>query len=223
MLQQYQRQFNDNRGNINLSPFFLDYRPDTAQMESSRGKHSSSHCLIKILGSRRAGYCIDIQGERLEPGGQMQVFPCMNKWHQMFGFGDEEVAPIGSIHSSIPKNVLNTILHKGKDQAAQLCFGASGRGGNKYDSWSEDDDTVNLDTDDFVPKKSELDPYFDKDEVPPLSLWQDKFLVTVPCADTSAVIEFVFVPFVVEGVYQENIDIDDTEAEESQINSEDEL
>ena len=206
---------------INLSPFPPDLSPDTAQMESSPGKYSSPHCLIKKLGSPRADYCIDIQGERLEPGGQMQVFPCMSKWHQMFGFGDEKVGRTGSIHGSIPRNVLNTILHKGIEQAPHLCFGASRRGGYSYGTWSEDEDKVNLNADDFIPKMRELKPYVKKGEVPPLSLWRDKFLVTVPCSDRNAVIEFVFVPFVVEGPDQ--TDSDHVDAEGSQTSSEDEL
>ncbi len=53
----------------------------------------------------------------------MQAFPCLRKWHQMFGFGDGAVAPIGTIHASVPANVLRTIQHNGKDQAQHLCIG----------------------------------------------------------------------------------------------------
>ena len=129
----------------------------------------------------------------------MQVFPCMNKWHQMFGFGNEgSGSGSGSIHSSIPRNVLNTILHKGKEQAPRLCFGVSRRGGTEYVSWEEDKDRADLNANDFVPMMSELEPYLKEGKVPPLDLWKDKFLVTVPCSDMDAVVEFVFVPFVEE-------------------------
>lgn len=161
----------------------------------------------------------------------MQVYPCMNKWHQMFGFGDESVAREGSIHSSIPRNVLNTILHKGKEQAPHLCFGASRRGGKEYGSWEEDKDKADLNANDFVPMMSELEPYLNEGKVPPLDLWKDKFLVTVPCSDIDAVVEFVFVPFIQEEKDEEDEEdeqegSEDADAEELDIipeNKEDEL
>jgi len=112
----------------NLFHTCLFYRYDTAEMESKRGKYNSPHCMIKQLGGLRSGRCLDIQGDRVEPGGQMQVYPCLKKWHQMFGFGSEEaeavaVSPTGTVHASLPKNVKRTILHKGKDQAPHLCIG----------------------------------------------------------------------------------------------------
>jgi hypothetical protein len=134
----------------------------------------------------------------------------------MFGFGNESDARegsttgTGSIHSSIPRNVLNTILYKGnKEQAPHLCFGASRRGGKEYGSWEEDKDRADLNANDFVPMMSEMEPYLNEGKVPPLDLWKDKIVVTVPCSDIDAVVEFVFVPFI-----QEEEVKDDAENEE---------
>lgn len=181
---------------------FLKRRRDTAQMESRKGRHSSPHCMIKLRGGSRNGRCLDIQGERIEPGGQIQVYPCIHKWHQMYGFGDGTVAPVGSLHGSIPKNILNTILQRrrGKDQAPHLCLGVSGRGGKRYIPWEEDENRVDLNHIDFVPwNDTELERLLEQGQVPPIELWQDKLLVTVPCSGSSAaVLEFLFVPFVLE-------------------------
>ena len=111
----------------NLFHTCLFYRYDTAEMESKRGKYNSPHCMIKQLGGLRSGRCLDIQGDRVEPGGQMQVYPCLKKWHQIFGFGNEENAPNASIHASIPTHISRTINEKGKDQAPHLCIGKKKR------------------------------------------------------------------------------------------------
>lgn len=92
-------------------------------MESIPGENNSPYCFIKQLGGLRSGRCLDTHSQRVEPGGQLQVFPCVKKWQQMFGFGDDLIAPKGSIYTSIPTNVFQTILHKGKDQAQHLCIG----------------------------------------------------------------------------------------------------
>lgn len=36
------------------------------------------------------------------------------------------------------------------------------------------------------------------DRIPPLDLWKEKYLVTMPCSDTESLIQFLFVPFIVE-------------------------
>jgi hypothetical protein len=141
----------------------------------------------------------------------------------MYGFGDGTVAPLGSIHGSIPKNVLTTILHKGKDQASHLCLGTSGRGGKRYMPWEEDVNKVDLNNNkDFVPLPDELRPFLEQGILPPIILWKNKSLVTIPCSDSDAVIEFVFVPFIIEDQGNEFHHPPPTQApEESMISNQD--
>jgi hypothetical protein len=173
--------------------------PETAEMVSTRGMYSQTgpHCMIKQLGGARNGRCIDIEGERVEPGGQIQVFPCFTKWHQMFTFGDGKVARNASIFGSVPMHIINALKYKGKDQAPYLCFGVVGRSKIEYTPWAEDGDKEQLDTVDFVPKILEKIAR-QGDRVLPVRLWKGKQLVTVPCSNDDAIIEFVFVPFIVE-------------------------
>jgi len=148
----------------------------------------------------------------------MQVYPCMKKWHQMFGFGNGTFAPTGSIHGSIPANVLKTIRSKGKEQAPHLCFGASGKGEKRYEAWSEDKNKIDLNAIDFAPTDEQLNKFRMKGKIPPLRLWEDKYLVTIPCSDANAVVEFLFVPFIDEQVEyemsEEDIIEDDLEWED---------
>jgi hypothetical protein len=51
---------------------------------------------------------------------------------------------------------------------------------------------------DFAPLQTELDAFLENDENPPLHLWEDKYLVTLPCSNARSLIKFLFVPFIVE-------------------------
>ena len=51
---------------------------------------------------------------------------------------------------------------------------------------------------DFVPLQTELDAFNKIDENPPLHLWENKYLVTLPCSNARSLINFLFVPFIVE-------------------------
>ncbi len=239
------------------SSLLLLPRSDTAEMESSPGRYTPEgpRCEITQFGGPRHGRCLDIQGERMEPGGQLQVYPCSHKWHQMFGFGhgnknttdNGDSSPVkGSIYGSVPMHILRTIqkkMHtsidenqllskkyqhrdKPQQQAAHLCIGASGRGKTSYEPWEDDKHRIDLQAIDFVPTNiiSQDDSTNRQGttsrSIPSLDLWNDKYLVTVPCWDRDSVIEFLFVPFIEEDTenlgLKHTFKIDDEEDTEKQ-------
>ncbi len=154
-------------------------------MESSPGRYTPEgpRCEIIQYGGPRHERCLDIQGERMEPGGQLQVYPCSHKWHQMFGFGQRNKnattngdSPVkGSIYGSVPMHILSTIQNKMRkgiqsdddnlirrkhqeeyklqQQAAHLCIGASGRGDTSNEPWEDDKNRIDLRAVDFIPKE----------------------------------------------------------------------
>ena len=154
--------------------------------------------MLKQFGGLRNGRCLDVESERAEPGGMLQVYPCLHKWHQTFSFGNGTLAPIGAIHTTVPRHIVHAIWKQGKIQASQLCLGVLCRSSLKPDSWDEDlrqglDYVKSLD---FVPKKA-MNCRNDGMTLP-LHLWKFKNLVTVPCSDVDNVIEFAVVPFIQE-------------------------
>lgn len=149
------------------------------------------HCMIKQYNGERAGRCLDIEGERIESGGQIQVYPCHNKWHQMFGFGNGSLTPMGSVFNSIPTHLVHKRRNSGHNQESKTCLGVLRRD-KRSSSWSGH----LLDRDEFIPKH--LKRYEKFEMVPPLKLWKNKQILTVPCSDADAVIDFLFVPFIRE-------------------------
>lgn len=164
------------------------------------GVYSSTgpHCMIKQLGGLRDGRCIDIEGERIEPGGQLQVYPCLNKWHQMFGFGDGNISRNATIFGTVPAHIINALKYKGREQEANICFGVVGRGKVEYKPWKEDENTEYYNTVDFLPKKAKKLITNDGTSRKSLRLWKSKQLVTIPCHDEDAIVDFLFVPFILE-------------------------
>ncbi len=197
---------------------------ETAEMTMIKGMYSPAgpHCMIKQLGGPRRGRCIDVEGERVEPGGQLQVYPCMNQWHQMFGFGNGEVARNSTIFGSVPRHIIHALSYKGKDQPPYLCFGVVGRGKTEYSPWKEDKNRQHFDTVDFVSNQAKKIRQRGGELHLPVRLWKNKQLVTVPCTDDSAVIDFLFVPFIVENFREDGDEGDsEIEVEEEEIKNED--
>ena len=155
------------------------------------------HCMIKQKGGLRDGRCVDIANERVEPGGMLQVYPCITKFHQMFSFGDGIVAPKGSVFASVPNHIVKALEYKGKEQYQYLCIGAMGRSKTEYSPWEEDEDKEEqYNTVDYIPERAK--DAHSQNRIPSLRLWKEKRLVTIPCNDADAVVNFVFVPFIVE-------------------------
>lgn len=159
-------------------------------------------CMIKLRGGVRDGRCIDIQGERIEPGGQLQVYPCLNQWHQLFGFGDGKVSRNATIFGTVPTHIVNALKYKGREQVPHLCFGVMGRSETNYSPWKEDENKEQFNTVDFLPIKAKKITADGNGEgtrrLKSLRLWKSKQLVTIPCIDKDAIVDFVFVPFITE-------------------------
>ena len=163
-------------------------------MISTPGSYALSgpHCMIKQYDGERAGRCLDIVGEQIESGGQIQVYPCHNKWHQMFGFGNGKLSPLGTIFNSIPTHLVNKRIKDGHDQATRTCLGIMRH--NKTRGTSRPEPLP--ETNEFIPKN--LKHYENSRMMAPLKFWKQKQIVTVSCSDTNAFIKFLFVPFIRE-------------------------
>lgn len=166
-------------------------------MESGSFSPAGPRCMIKQLGGKRNGRCLDIFGERVEPGGELEVYPCIKQWNQMFGFGDGIISRNATIFAKVPDHIVNALKYKGKSQEPNLCFGVVGRSSKEYLPWKEDEDKEQFNTVDFLPKEAKTIS-LNKDRLKSLRLWKFKQLVTVPCGDKDAVVDFLFVPFIEE-------------------------
>jgi hypothetical protein len=184
----------------------LVWSEETAQMVSNGNISSSGpHCMLKMYGGIFDDKCLDFSlGLMIEAGSQLTLHTCTFRWHQSFAFGNGKLAPIGSIHSTIPSHALQTIRHKEIENITKLCIGVANRGNIPLEPWNDKtllhsmsprlaEKLGSIEKSMFVP--------LDKDEsesLQPLDLWAGKIVTTVPCFDEDAVIKFVIVPFIVE-------------------------
>ena len=180
----------------------------TAELNVTRGLHAEAgpRCLLRQMDGLRKGRCVDFESERLKPGGKVHVFPCVKRWNQFvsFGSGSGSGAPRGSIYSSVPLHIQHRIQSKGRTQEAYMCLAVSGRGrDDEGESWAEDENVEGLnaqagDNETLVPDAEDLEQLGPVDGKLPLRLWSGKQLVSVPCSDADAVIEWLYVPFILE-------------------------
>jgi hypothetical protein len=143
--------------------------------------------MLKQIDGLRAGRCFDGQQLSLQPGGDIQVYPCVQQWFQFVSFGDGEHAPIGSLYSIIPSHIVQQIQNLGHDQSPYMCFGVRGRGSQDEIDWADEsthDDQQSDEKEDAT--------------ILPLSNWKGEQLITTQCSNKNAVIEWVFVPYIVE-------------------------
>lgn len=132
----------------------------------------------------RAGRCFDGDSGTDQPGGEVQVFPCMHRWVQFLSVGDGELAPEGSLFFSIPEHIVAQIVNGGHAQIPQMCLGVWGRGVADEVEWDD-------------PLYGEPDPP-EPEEWPPLSDYVNEELFSTQCTNKGAVVEWLFVPFIVE-------------------------
>lgn len=118
------------------------------------------------------------------------MYPCVQQWFQFVSFGDGVHAPVGSLYSIIPLHIVNQIKTLGHSQSPYMCFGVYGRGNQDEVDWSEEAN----DEDDEEEEEEQPDSI----EILPLSNWNGERIVTTRCSNKDAVIEWVFVPFIVE-------------------------
>lgn len=182
----------------------------TGELEMIPGIYSSKgpSCAIKIGDSARRGRCLDVESEHTKPGGYMNVYPCSTKWHQLFSFGNGTIAPRGAIHASLPLHMARQLEKKEKVVHQHLCLGVFGRGDVDESAWIEDED-----------EDAPWDPweYDDVERYPngrkSLQLWSGHQLQSTPCSNVGGVIEWYYVPFIVEE-YEEDETTDSENAEE---------
>ena len=151
-------------------------------------------CGIKIGDGPRQGRCLDVESDRNEPGGLINVFPCYTRWHQLFSFGNGMIAPRGAIHSSLPAHIAKQLKKKEKEVHQHLCLGVVGRGDADETAWIEDEEDENEEWDPWEYSDVATYPNGRKS----LQLWSGQQLQTTPCSNEGGVIEWYFVPFIVE-------------------------
>jgi len=158
-------------------------------------------CGIKIGDGPRMGRCMDVESDHTEPGGALNIFPCYTKWHQLFSFGNGTIAPRGAIHASLPLHMARQMQKKNSKKKVHqhLCLGVEGRGDMEetWIQWTEEE------ANEFDPwEHDNVERY--EDGRKSLQLWSGQQLQTTPCTNTGGVLEFFFVPFIVEEYDEEN-------------------
>ena len=200
-------------------------RLESADMVMTPGDYSpvGPRCMFKQLDGLRAGRCVDGESEQLQPGGPLHVFPCVKKWNQFLSVGNGTLAPRGSLHTTIPRHIVARIQSTGYYQESYMCVGVLERGDGDEEEWSEDVTKHGA-------KAERLDGPGRKSnstELAPLSDWNGEQLVTTKCSNSGAVIEWIYVPFIVEDPLEEEdtTTVDDenmAEDEEEETSQDDE-
>jgi len=150
--------------------------------------------MLKQADGLRAGRCMDGDFGNDKPGGKAHVFPCVQRWHQFFSVGNGTLAPSGSLHVTIPKHIVRTIEKGDKKQEAHLCLGACGRGGTDEDWPDEVCGKTQEEKNDMMP----ISTRYPNGHLVPLKKWKGKHLVTTRCSNLDSVVEFLYVPFIME-------------------------
>lgn len=179
----------------------------TAELNMTAGTFSKTgpRCMLTQVDGIRTGRCLDgDSGVQPTPGGAVQVFPCAKRWHQFFSFGGnvatddagEPLPPKNSIHTSIPRHMVRRLRdHVGfPDQDYYICLGVKGRGDKDEEDWVVDQ-YLGDDGEDLIPEDLEN---LGVDNLPPFRKWSGMQLVSTQCSNTDAVIEWLYVPFIVE-------------------------
>lgn len=166
--------------------------------------------MLKQVDGLRAGRCMDGDFGNTKPGGKAHVFPCVQRWHQFFSVGNGTLAPSGSLHATIPKHIVRTIEKGNKKQEAHLCLGLCGRGGTDEDWPGEVCGKTQEEKDDLMPVRTR----YPDDTLVPLKKWKGKHLVTTRCSNTDSVVEFLYVPFIIEDADPESETEEEVPAED---------
>lgn len=169
----------------------------SAQIEVTPGKYSATgpRCMFSQMDGAREGRCIDTDSGSNQPGGEAHVFPCVKRWYQFLSFGDGNLAPANSLFVSMPSHVVRQIHNLGHEHIAQMCLGVYQRGTKDETDWEEKDES----SDPTTASEAERALIDEEDlDWPPLSQWLNEQVITTQCTNEGAVIEWLFVPFIVE-------------------------
>jgi hypothetical protein len=118
------------------------------------------------------------------------VYPCVREWYQFLSFGNGQTAPNYSLYSTIPSHIVKQIHNLGHAQLAHLCLGVRGRGISDEVDWNDEKYEEMKD-------RNETD-VTEQSDFPALSKWNNESIVTTQCSNVGGVIEWAFVPFIVE-------------------------
>lgn len=174
--------------------------------------------MFKQMDGIREGRCIDSDSGTTQPGGPMHIYPCVNRWFQFFAFGDGKIAPKGSIYTKIPSRVVQQISNLGHDWIPYMCYGVYGLGDADEETWNneeEEEDEGEEDEnyedqwhrhdegfafDSSLPDTDKDDKVKDDPGKPQsiLSAFNGHEVITTQCSNSGAVIEWLFVPFILE-------------------------
>ncbi len=173
--------------------------------------------MLKQIDGLRAGRCIDGDFGTDTPGGKSHVFPCVQRWHQFWSVGNGTLAPSGSLHMTMPKHIVKTIQRGGKTQESHLCLGACGRGGTDQD-WPDDVcGKTQEEKNDMMP----IATTYPDGSLVPLKKWKGKHLVTTRCSNKDSVIEFLYVPFILEDLAASDETADGSSIPDDDLNDDD--
>ena len=153
----------------------LERNHSTGEIKVTPGNYSVTgpRCMLKQMDGIRAGRCFDGDTGNDFPGGETLVFPCVHRWGQFLSVGDGSVAPKGSLFFHIPAYIIRMLARNGREQHDYMCLSVG---------------AVSEGESDPVERKSSR----------PLSEWVDHPIVSIPCTDIENVIEWVFVPYIVD-------------------------
>lgn len=193
-------------------------------MKMIPGEYSPTgpRCMLTQMDGIREGRCLDGHSSDIEPGGKVRVFPCVKRWPQFFSFGNGTLAPKGSMHMNVPQHIVDRIRTSRPDEPPQesyLCLGILGRGDKDEDHLYEVSDTEassgDGDEDQEIVKEYDEEE-FGSDGFLKLDHFQGEEIVATRCSNVGAVIEWLFVPFIVESEAQEEtMDSDSNDKEAS--------
>jgi hypothetical protein len=187
----------------------------SAEMEMTPGNYSPTgpRCMLTQMDGIRAGRCLDGHSSNIEPGGLVRVFPCVKRWPQFVSFGNGDLAPKGSMHTNVPQHIVDRIRESHPEdptQEAYLCLGVLRRGDNDEEHLYKAEAETNKDAN---TEEAEVDREYGEDDydengVLKLDHFRGDKIVATRCSNFGAVIEWLFVPFIVED--EEATDGDDT-------------
>ena len=111
----------------------LNFSPGKC-VESKKGIYTYPTCSIRgAESSPNSGKCLDVEGERMDPGGDLLLYPCTGRWNQYFSFGGDQIENTDcNIYLNIPSHLVKSKVGAGKNQTNHLFLGGKEIKGNAW-------------------------------------------------------------------------------------------
>jgi hypothetical protein len=160
----------------------LERDDTTASLTVTPGNYSVTgpRCMLKQADGIRSGRCFDGDTGKDFPGGETLVYPCVHRWGQFLSVGDGNGAPKGSLFFHIPGHIVRMVKKLGREQHAYMCLSVGEISGDDRKSAEDNSGPVVA-----QPRR-------------PLSQWKGRPVISIPCADRENVIEWAFVPYILD-------------------------